>query len=97
MAQHRPSVEPRRYKVLGAGVFSLILTLGVARFAYTPLLPLMQHQTRLGIAAAAWLASINYAGYLSGALLVSLIGHPVLKDRLYCVFHAIVNRVSTGW
>lgn len=95
MAQHRPSVEPRRYKVLGAGVFSLILTLGVARFAYTPLLPLMQHQTRLGIAAAAWLASINYAGYLSGALLVSLIGHPVLKDRLYRV--GLILAVVTTW
>jgi predicted MFS family arabinose efflux permease len=70
-------------KVLGAGIFSLVLALGVARFAYTPLLPLMQSQAGLGIAEAGWLAAINYAGYLSGALAASLIGDLALKDRLY--------------
>ncbi|APW45130.1 YbfB/YjiJ family MFS transporter [Rhodoferax antarcticus] len=72
-----------RLKVLGAGIFSLILTLGVARFAYTPLLPLMQQQAGLGVAAAGWLAAINYAGYLSGALIASQISDLVLKDKLY--------------
>ncbi len=72
-----------RIKVLSAGIFSLILVLGVARFAYTPLLPLMQHQAGLGVAAAGWLAAINYAGYLSGALIATMISDMVLKDRLY--------------
>ena len=74
---------PNRYKVLGAGIFSLVLALGVARFAYTPMLPVMQQQAGLGVAGAGWLAAINYAGYLSGALVASLISDPVLKDRLY--------------
>ena len=73
----------QRFKVLCAGVFSLILALGVARFAYTPLLPLMQQQAGLGVAEAGWLAAFNYAGYLSGALAASLISDLVLKDRLY--------------
>ena len=72
-----------RLKVMTAGIFSLLLTLGVARFAYTPLLPLMQQQAGLGVAEAGWLAAINYAGYLSGALLAMLGGDLVLKDRLY--------------
>lgn len=72
-----------RYKVLAAGVCSLILTLGPARFAYTPLLPLMQAQAHLGAAAAGWLASINYIGYLSGAFLIGMAGGRVPKDRLY--------------
>jgi predicted MFS family arabinose efflux permease len=75
--------QRERIKVLGAGIFSLILVLGVARFSYTPLLPLMQQQAGLGIAEAGWLAAINYAGYLSGALIASLISDLVLKDRLY--------------
>jgi len=75
--------QRERLKVLGAGIFSLILVLGVARFAYTPLLPLMQQQAGLGVAAAGWLAALNYAGYLSGALIASLINDLVLKDRLY--------------
>lgn len=76
--------DPRqRLKVLGAGIFSLILALGVARFAYTPLLPLMQQQAGLGLAEGGWLAALNYAGYLSGALAASLISDLHLKDRLY--------------
>ncbi|MDD5297134.1 MAG: YbfB/YjiJ family MFS transporter [Rhodocyclaceae bacterium] len=77
------SEQRERIRVLGAGIFSLILVLGVARFAYTPLLPLMQKQAGLGIAEAGGLAAINYAGYLSGALIASLISDLVLKDRLY--------------
>jgi len=75
--------QRQRAQVLTAGVFSLILTLGVARFAYTPLLPLMQRQAGLGVAEAGWLAAINYAGYLSGALLAALIKDLALKDRCY--------------
>jgi predicted MFS family arabinose efflux permease len=60
-----------------------VLVLGVARFAYTPLLPLMQQQAGLGMAEAGWLAAINYAGYLSGAVVASLISDLQLKDRLY--------------
>jgi predicted MFS family arabinose efflux permease len=87
-----------RIKVLSAGIFSLILALGVARFAYTPLLPLMQQQAGLGVAAAGWLAAINYAGYLSGALIASRISSLVLKDRLYRVgmVLAIVSTVVMG-
>lgn len=84
-----------RYKVLGAGLFGLILTLGVARFAYTPLLPLMQQQAGLGIAAAGWLASINYTGYLAGALVASLLSDLVLKDRLYR-WGLVLAVVTTG-
>ena len=75
--------QTERIRVLSAGIFSLMLVMGVARFAYTPLLPLMQQQAGLGVAAAGWLAAINYAGYLSGALIASLISDLVLKDRLY--------------
>jgi predicted MFS family arabinose efflux permease len=90
--------DTTRIKVLCAGIFSLILALGVARFAYTPLLPLMQQQAGLGVAAAGWLAAINYAGYLSGALIASRISSLVLKDRLYRVgmVLAIVSTVVMG-
>ena len=80
---HAATDRLQRLKVLGAGIFSLILALGVARFAYTPLLPLMQQQAGLGLAEGGWLAAINYAGYLSGALIASLISDLQLKDRLY--------------
>ncbi|WP_373187148.1 YbfB/YjiJ family MFS transporter [Halopseudomonas sp.] len=77
------TLAAQRLQVLCAGIFSLMLTLGVARFAYTPMLPQMQVQAGLGVVDAGWLAAINYAGYLSGALLASFIGDLRLKDRLY--------------
>jgi len=86
---------PDRYKVLTAGLFSLILSLGPARFAYTPLFPLMQQQAHLGVAAAGWLASINYLGYLSGALLASSIDDLQLKYRLYQA--GLLLAVVTTW
>ncbi|MCB1800180.1 MAG: YbfB/YjiJ family MFS transporter [Gammaproteobacteria bacterium] len=75
--------DTERLKVLSAGIISLVLMLGIARFAYTPLLPLMQQQAGLGVAEGGWLAAINYLGYLSGAIIASLISDIVLKDRLY--------------
>lgn len=88
----------QRMKVLGAGIFSLILALGVARFAYTPLLPLMQAQAGLGLAEAGWLAALNYAGYLSGALIAASISDLVLKDRLYRIgmVVAVLSTVVMG-
>lgn len=90
--------QKERIKVLGAGIFSLILVMGVARFSYTPLLPLMQQQAGLGVAEAGWLAAINYAGYLSGAVIASLISDLVLKDRLYRIglILAILSTVVMG-
>jgi hypothetical protein len=43
--------------------------MGIGRFAFTPLMPVMLQQGLLDIAAASWLASANYLGYLLGALL----------------------------
>lgn len=73
----------QRYKVLAAGILSLVLTLGIARFAYTPLLPLMQQQAGLGISEGGWLAAINYFGYLGGAIIASLTSDLHIKDRMY--------------
>ncbi|WP_435685475.1 YbfB/YjiJ family MFS transporter [Sedimenticola selenatireducens] len=62
---------------------SLILTLGIARFAYTPLLPIMQSQTGLGDATGGWLATFNYFGYMGGALIAASISNLQIKDTLY--------------
>jgi predicted MFS family arabinose efflux permease len=74
---------PSHFKVLFAGIMSLILTLGIARFAYTPLLPIMQAQTLLGDATGGWLATFNYMGYMCGALTAAMISNLQLKDTLY--------------
>src|SRR5262245_7309182 len=42
--------------------------MGIGRFAFTPILPMMQQDFGLSVAEGGWLASANYAGYFAGAL-----------------------------
>lgn len=51
-----------------SGLIALAVALGIGRFAFTPILPMMQADAGLSIAAGGWLASANYIGYLVGAL-----------------------------
>jgi MFS family permease len=51
------------------GLVGLAAAMGIGRFAFTPLMPLMQAHSSLTLAQGGWLAAANYAGYLAGALL----------------------------
>ncbi|MBX3658164.1 MAG: YbfB/YjiJ family MFS transporter [Ramlibacter sp.] len=73
-----PSLSPRRIAV--AGLLSLAVAMGIGRFAFTPLLPMMLADGVITLPAASWLASANYLGYLVGALLCTL--QPWLWRRL---------------
>src|SRR5258708_6466618 len=50
---------------------ALAVAIGIGRFAFTPLLPLMVRDGSLAPSAGAWLAASNYLGYLAGALTAS--------------------------
>lgn len=78
------------------GICTLVLTIGIARFAYTPLLPLMQAQAGLSDAAGGWLATANYLGYMSGALLAASLSSLQLKFKLYRA-GVLLALVSTLW
>jgi len=71
------------WQVLTGGICGLVLTIGLARFAYTPLLPNLQTQTGLSDAGAGALAAINYAGYMSGALAATWIDDVRWRHWLY--------------
>jgi MFS family permease len=55
-----------------AGLACLAVAMGIGRFAFTPLLPMMQADSGLSFTAGGWLASANYLGYLFGALSAGL-------------------------
>ncbi len=65
----------------------LAVALGVGRFAFTPLLPLMLKSGALDIRHGGWLASANYAGYLIGALSCAAIRFD----------HARMVRLALAW
>jgi hypothetical protein len=60
------------WRIAAAGMVSLAVAMGIGRFAFTPLLPMMLAEGMLDLATASWLASANYLGYLLGALLCML-------------------------
>lgn len=51
-----------------AGLTALAVAMGIGRFAFTPILPMMQQDAGLSVAGGGWLASANYLGYLLGAV-----------------------------
>ena len=71
------------WQVMVGGICGLVLTIGLARFAYTPLLPGLQAQTGLSDAAAGGLAAVNYAGYITGALVTAWMDDVRWRHRFY--------------
>jgi len=57
----------KNFNILVAGILSIIVGVGVARFAFTSLLPSMLEDF-LDVRNAGLFASINFTGYLSGAI-----------------------------
>jgi MFS family permease len=51
-----------------AGMLALAVAMGIGRFAFTPMLPMMLDDNGLTLAQGGLLASANYAGYLLGAV-----------------------------
>lgn len=68
--------------LVAGGACALVTAMAIGRFAYTPLLPYMQRDTGLSLAAAGYLASANFLGYLLGALLAIRIG-PSRRDAAF--------------
>ena len=56
-----------------SGFVALAVAMGIGRFAFTPLLPMMQADAGLTLSQGGWLASANYLGYLIGAVAAGIL------------------------
>ncbi|MES1977220.1 MAG: YbfB/YjiJ family MFS transporter [Pseudomonadota bacterium] len=66
------SSSPRQISPLTialAGMIALATAMGIGRFAFTPVMPMMLHDGVINLLGASWLATANYIGYLVGALI----------------------------
>lgn len=80
------------WKIALGSMVSVGISLGVGRFAFTPMLPLMLHDQIITLNQASWLATANYAGYLIGALLCMVMRGSVLQViRLGLIFTVLLT------
>src|SRR3954454_12144332 len=63
------------------GAAAIVVGVGIARFAYTPMIPALVTQGVVTAPEAAYLGAANAAGYLVGALIGASLGRVVGAPR----------------
>lgn len=80
--------------ILLGGIIGMIIAMGIGRFAFTPILPLMQRDLGMSNSVAGWLAGLNYLGYLAGAVLCSVVPR-LIRSRFVAANSLVLSIVTT--
>ena len=81
--------------ILLGGIFGMIIAMGIGRFAFTPILPLMQRDLGMSNSVAGWLAGLNYLGYLAGAIFCAF-SPRLLRSRSAAVISILLSIITTA-
>jgi MFS family permease len=88
--------ESRLLIIAVSGMAALALALGLGRFAYTAVLPMMQADQGLNLTDASWLAIVNQIGYLVGGLTAAWFRHQPAKHARRCLVLITVTMLAMG-
>ncbi|HVE54111.1 MAG TPA: YbfB/YjiJ family MFS transporter [Ramlibacter sp.] len=94
MTNARP---PATALVVLAGLLSLAAAMGIGRFAFTPVLPLMAREGQLALAFGGWLAAANYAGYFAGALTAARLPLDARRLAVVALLSTAVLTAAMAW
>src|SRR4029077_12211344 len=97
--KHAPDTVRTRsvLMVCAAAMISLAVAMGVGRFAFTPLFPLMVRDGLLGNESGALLATSNYLGYLVGGLLAARVRLSPATLLQLGLIGTVVVTAAIGW
>lgn len=77
------SPTPSPLRLAAGGLFSIAAAMGIGRFVYTPILPVMVGALPFTTAQGGYVAAANFLGYLLGALAASLLPLPGTKRTVF--------------
>ncbi|WP_343802752.1 YbfB/YjiJ family MFS transporter [Marinobacterium maritimum] len=83
--------------IITTGILALAVAMGIGRFAFTPLLPLMLRGGTIEGDAAHYWASANYLGYLLGALTAARLHRHTVKGLTYGLLGTALMTLALGW
>lgn len=89
--------SPSTFALCIAGALSLAVAMGIGRFAFTPVMPLMIREGQLDVVAGGWIAAANYLGYLAGALTARKLPGPATRLALLGLVLTVVLTAAMAW
>jgi len=82
------------FRIALVGLVSLALAMGIGRFAFTPMLPMMREDGLLSIADSGLLASVHFLGYWLGAVIAVKVLFP--PKAMLRVFLLVIGVGTVG-
>lgn len=83
-------------RIVIVGLCSLAIAMGIGRFAYTPLLPLMQNDGLLSIESGGLLASVHFLGYWLGAVYAAKLPYSPKSTLRFSLIAIGVSTLAMG-